>query len=135
VVVFVWFCAQEAECTHLQSGLQYKSEAKITEAINRLQHQLRMQNFKLNEERKIVAEIDMLKRSRKDVGQVNALSLFSARSTHSTLIYDMIFVAFSALTLLVVRQEEHPAYQKLSDEVLAWLSFWSEVQMICMWCS
>jgi len=31
------------------------------------------------------------------------------------------------LTLLVGRQEEHPAYKKLSDEVLVWLSVWSEV--------
>ena len=30
--------------------------------------------------------------------------------------------AFSALTLLVGRQEEHPACKKLSDAVLAWLS-------------
>jgi len=30
------------------------------------------------------------------------------------------------------RQEEHPAHKKLSDEVLAWLSMWSEVQMICI---
>jgi len=29
--------------------------------------------------------------------------------------------AFSALTLLVGRQEEHPACKKLSGEVLAWL--------------
>jgi len=35
--------------------------------------------------------------------------------------------------LLVGRQEEHPACKKLSDEVLAWLSVWSEVQMICVW--
>ena len=34
---------------------------------------------------------------------------------------------FSALTLLVGRQEEHPACKKLSSGVLAWLS-WSEVQ-------
>jgi len=38
--------------------------------------------------------------------------------------------AFSALTLLVGCEEEHPACKKLSDEVLAWLSVWSEVQMI-----
>jgi len=38
--------------------------------------------------------------------------------------------AFSALTLLVGHQEEHPACKKLSDEVLEWLSVWSEVQMI-----
>jgi len=30
--------------------------------------------------------------------------------------------AFIALTLLVGRQEEHPACKKLTDEVLAWLS-------------
>ena len=33
----------------------------------------------------------------------------------------------SALMLLVGWQEEHPAYKNLSDEVLAWLSVWSEV--------
>jgi len=43
--------------------------------------------------------------------------------------------AFSALTLLVGQQEEHPACKKLSDEVLVWLSVWSEVQMICIWSS
>jgi len=42
-----------------------------------------------------------------------------------------IVTAFSALTLLFERQKEHLACKKLSDEVLAWLSVWSEVQMIC----
>jgi len=36
--------------------------------------------------------------------------------------------AFSALTLLVGRQEGHPVCKKLSGGVLAWLSVWSEVQ-------
>jgi len=42
--------------------------------------------------------------------------------------------AFSVLTLLVGRQEGHPACKKLSGGVLAWLlvSVWSEVQT-CMW--
>ena len=40
--------------------------------------------------------------------------------------------AFSALTLLVERQEGHPACKKLSGGVLAWLSVWSEVQT-CIW--
>jgi len=40
--------------------------------------------------------------------------------------------AFSALTLLVGRQEGHPACKKLSGGVLAWLSIWSEVQT-CIW--
>jgi len=36
--------------------------------------------------------------------------------------------AFSALTLLVGRQEGHPACKKVSGAVLAWLSVWCEVQ-------
>jgi len=40
--------------------------------------------------------------------------------------------AFSASTLLVGRQEWHPACKKLSGGVLAWLSVWSEVQT-CIW--
>ena len=39
---------------------------------------------------------------------------------------------FSALTLLVGRQEGHPACKKLSGGVLSWLSVWSEVQT-CIW--
>jgi len=37
-------------------------------------------------------------------------------------------VFISALTLLVGRQEGHPACKKLSGGVLAWLSGWSKVQ-------
>jgi len=40
--------------------------------------------------------------------------------------------AVSALTLLVWRQEGHPACRKLSGGVLAWLSVWSDVQT-CIW--
>ena len=47
-------------------------------------------------------------------------------------IMSMIMTAFSALTLLVGRQEGHLACKKLSGGVLAWLSVWSEVQT-CMW--
>jgi len=39
--------------------------------------------------------------------------------------------AFSALMLLVGHQQEH----LVCGEVLAWLSVWSEVQMICIWSS
>ena len=41
---------------------------------------------------------------------------------------------FSALTLLVGRQEWHPACKKQSGGVLAWLSVWSKVQT-CIWSS
>ena len=39
-----------------------------------------------------------------------------------------IAASSSALTLLVGRQEGHPACKKMSGGVLAWLSVWSEVQ-------
>jgi len=41
-------------------------------------------------------------------------------------------LAFSALTLLVGRQEGHPACKKLTGEVLAWLPVCSKVQT-CIW--
>jgi len=39
---------------------------------------------------------------------------------------------FSALTLLVERQEEHPAFKKMSDGVLVWLFVWRKVQIVCI---
>ena len=39
------------------------------------------------------------------------------------------------LTLLVGRQEKHPAHKKLSDGILVWLSVWSVVRVICIWSS
>jgi len=39
------------------------------------------------------------------------------------------------MTLLVGNQEEHPAHKKLSDGVVACLSVWSVVKMICIWSS
>jgi len=41
-------------------------------------------------------------------------------------------LSFSALTLLVGRQEGHPACKKVSSVVLVWLSVSSEVQT-CIW--
>jgi len=38
--------------------------------------------------------------------------------------------AFSALTLLVGHYKEHATCKKLNDELLTWLTVWSEVQMI-----
>jgi len=41
-------------------------------------------------------------------------------------------IAFNALTLLTGLQGEHLISKKLSDEMLAWLSVWNEVQMVCL---
>jgi len=53
---------------------------------------------------------------------------------HTSLFHFIYFTAFafSALMLLVGQQEGHPAFKKLSDGVLAWLSLWSKVQT-CIW--
>jgi len=37
--------------------------------------------------------------------------------------------------LLVARQEEHSACKTFSDQLLALLSLWSKVQMMCLWSS
>ena len=58
------------------------------------------------------------------------ITLAPVRQNHQVILYWS--TAFSALTLLVGRQERHLACKKLSGEVLAWLSVWSEVQT-CMW--
>jgi len=55
--------------------------------------------------------------------------MFDMRKVYNAVLF--IF-AFSALTLLVGRQEELPACKKLSGGVLAWLSVWGEVQT-CIW--
>ena len=53
----------------VQGDLQYKNEDRINEAIRRLETQHKMHNFNLREEKKIVAEIDRLKRSKKSLVQ------------------------------------------------------------------
>ncbi|BFZ11121.1 hypothetical protein BsWGS_14160 [Bradybaena similaris] len=57
----------------LESSLIYKSEEKINMAIQRLEYNLNVQHFKLAEEKKIVCEIDRLKRSKKTLVQYLAL--------------------------------------------------------------
>ncbi len=63
-----FYLSQMAELTKIESNLKYKSEDRINDAIRRLEYQLKMQNFKLSEEKKIVAEVDSLKRSKKALG-------------------------------------------------------------------
>jgi len=46
---------------------------------------------------------------------------------HNKVLCRFSMIAFSALTLLVGRQEGHPACKKLSGGVLAWLFVWSDV--------
>ena len=53
----------------------------------------------------------------------------SSQQVQFRIIYCFKVHAFSALTLLVGRQEGHPACKKLSGEVLAWLSVWSKVHI------
>ena len=53
---------------------------------------------------------------------LKVIDLLSAQSVE--------ILSFCALMLLVGRQKEHPACKKSSDEVLVWLSVWSEVQTV-----
>jgi len=64
-------------------------------------------------------------------GQISE-GLVTVSSFCLNLLLLLVTIAFSALTLLVGRQEGYPACKKQSGGVLAWLSVWSEVQT-CMW--
>jgi len=68
---------------------------------------------------------------------VTAGYLPSRRTTPPFGVYQIIIICyfriafsfvFSALTLMVGRQEGHPACKKLSGGVLVWLTVWSKVQ-------
>jgi len=63
------------------------------------------------------------------VEMIRSLRLFIL---YCKILTGLCMTAFSALTLLVGRQEGHPACKKLSSGVLAWLYVWSEVQN-CLW--
>jgi len=67
-------------------------------------------------------------------GKYNIVSTFLCFRKQSLILVDLdnSFFAFSALTLLVGRQEGHPACKKLSGGVLVWSSVWSKVQT-CIW--
>jgi len=59
-------------------------------------------------------------------------SIWICQLKETKLLYTLLLCfAFSALTLLVGRQEGHPACKKLSGGVLVWSSVWSKVQT-CM---
>lgn len=55
------------ECTKLQASLRYKSEARIDDAVRRLEHQVQAQQLKIVEEKRLVSEIDRLKRSKRNL--------------------------------------------------------------------
>jgi len=69
-------------------------------------------------------------------GQVDAFSDWLVINFSSLCLFCVVMpsvlVAFSALTLLVGRQEGHPACKKQSGGVLVWLSVWNKVQT-CIW--
>ena len=76
-----------------------------------------------------------------DLQCTNTLNSFLSYSTDDCTAFGVFYQrchqqCFSALTLLVGRQEGHPACKKLSGGVLAWLSVWSEVQTCIRpsWC-
>jgi len=61
--------------------------------------------------------------------QSPASGIKSCSVTHSFAHLSEDAIAFGALTLLVGHQEEHLACEKLSDEVLPWLSVWTELPL------
>ena len=55
----------------LRGGIVYQSESEINEQIRKLEYQIQKNNFKLADEKRIVSEIDRLKRSKKILKDYN----------------------------------------------------------------
>ena len=71
--------------------------------------------------------VHVLSTSTSDCPEINVCQLCSELAALLCLqCFDAVFVGC---------QEEHPVCKKLSSDVLAWLSFWIKVEMICMWSS
>ncbi|WAR17935.1 hypothetical protein MAR_032529 [Mya arenaria] len=58
------------QLSRTESNLHYKNEQRIDDTIRKLELQLNKQNFRLSEERRVVGEIDKLKRSKKHLYRV-----------------------------------------------------------------
>jgi len=72
------------------------------------------------------------KKGRKKV--VCVCDQFTSRASRKLILMGVLcyIIAFSALTCLGFGKSIRPV-KIICDEVLAWLSVWSEVQMICIW--
>ena len=66
----------------------------------------------------------------------NAVTVLPSHAAAVNIIHCVcLHIAFSALTLLFGWHEGHLACKKLSVGMLAWLSVWSEIQIVCIWSS
>ncbi|KAK2548236.1 Uncharacterized protein P5673_031641 [Acropora cervicornis] len=60
-------------CAKLKAGLRFKTEAGIDDAVKRLERQVQVQQLRLQEEKRLVAEINKLKRSKRNLSEYLAL--------------------------------------------------------------
>ncbi|XP_015776170.1 PREDICTED: trichohyalin-like [Acropora digitifera] len=56
-------------CAKLKAGLRYKTEAGYDDAVKRLERQLQVQQLRLQEEKRLVAEINKLTRSKRNLSE------------------------------------------------------------------
>ena len=93
-------------------------------------------HFALIKQLLVESRFDVTVETVKECGSVFGLWYYDRHALFSRWGLQKAIFAFSFLTLLGGRQEGHPVCKKIwSDEVLARLSVWSEVQMICTWLS
>jgi len=70
--------------------------------------------------------------SAEDIKEVRVSDFLKIKLVYSYILLRLVAAQPTALTLLVGRQEGHPACKNLSGGVLAWLFVWSEV-LTCIW--
>ena len=123
----------EAACTHVASACggercgTVKADVVAAASVDRRNHELAATHDQLIDD-----DVRVTGPSRRRTCPPPPCTLGCHDRTRRKILSIEYLLAFSALTLLVGRQEGHPTCKKLSGGVLAWLSVWSEVQT-CIW--
>lgn len=103
----------------MRSKLQYQSEQQIEDMVRKLELQLQQHSFRLAEERRLVAEIDRLRRSKKAVRQYNEAKdeLTKLRESQQSLRMERDSISSEFSAYRSQEDEIHSGFKKNKDIV------------------
>lgn len=71
--MFSPFSPQSEEMNRIKAGLIYQQPQRHDDAIRRIEGQLHVNNFKMSDEKRLVQEIDALRKSKRDLTKYQAM--------------------------------------------------------------
>jgi len=110
---------QRDAASQMRSKLQYQSEQQIDDLVRKLEQQLQQHSFRLSEERRLVAEIDKLRRSKKAVRQYNEAKeeLNTLRESQQSLRLERDSISNNFSTFRTQEDEIHGSFKKNKEQV------------------